>query len=228
MTKLLSILFAASITLSCSCAHAPKPKPVPDIAAETIPNVVSLREDGNTFCSGFVIKGTGLIATADHCVDAGGFFFEVEWEGEVFNVAIVDVDEFEDAAILRPIDFVIPPEAGLVLSNTPVVAGQLVVSVGHALGIHQDTVTTGIVSHPHQELDSGQYYIMVDSAILGGMSGGPSVNSYGEVIGINIFSLVDQTLCLDAVTPCEPQFIRSPLHGLSPVETLKQLLSHRK
>jgi S1-C subfamily serine protease len=65
-----------------------------------------------------------------------------------------------------------------------------VVAIGTALGDFQNTVTAGVVSAIHRQLDDGdtavQDLIQTDAAINHGNSGGPLLDLNGNVIGINV------------------------------------------
>jgi 2-alkenal reductase len=68
--------------------------------------------------------------------------------------------------------------------------GETVIAIGSPLGEFRNTVTSGVVSATHRNLDTGNGYqleglIQTDAAINHGNSGGPLVNLAGEVVGIN-------------------------------------------
>jgi 2-alkenal reductase len=66
--------------------------------------------------------------------------------------------------------------------------GQPVVAIGSALGDFRNTVTAGVVSALHRDLDGGTVrdLIQTDAAINHGNSGGPLIDMSGKVIGINV------------------------------------------
>jgi serine protease Do len=71
--------------------------------------------------------------------------------------------------------------------------GELVIAIGNALGTLDDTVTVGVVSALDREIKKDGYTIDViqtDAAINNGNSGGPLINSFGEVIGITNAKMV--------------------------------------
>lgn len=73
--------------------------------------------------------------------------------------------------------------------------GEYVMAVGNANG-YGLSVTTGVVSAPYRTFEDGNtliYAIQTDAAINSGNSGGPLLNIYGTVIGINSFKIVTET-----------------------------------
>ena len=67
--------------------------------------------------------------------------------------------------------------------------GNSVFAIGSSKGMEY-TLSQGIITHAERELD-GVVYVQHDAAISGGNSGGPLVNVYGEVIGINTMTIID-------------------------------------
>ena len=66
-------------------------------------------------------------------------------------------------------------------------SGELVIAIGNAMGQLDDTVTVGVVSATNRDISASGYMIKViqtDAAINNGNSGGPLLNSFGEVVGI--------------------------------------------
>jgi putative serine protease PepD len=144
-----------------------------------------------------VSSGTGVILTADgevltnaHVVEGGGSI-RVTLVGEArARVAdIVGVDRGADLALLQ-----IQGASGLPTvrlgDSSAVQVGDDVVAIGNALALRGGpTVTRGIVSALDRTLDTDTGtmtgLIQTDASISSGNSGGPLVNAFGEVIGIN-------------------------------------------
>ncbi len=141
--------------------------------------------------SGFVISDDGYILTNHHVIaDADEIKVKFSDRRE-FDARVIGSDEQYDVALLK-IDARDLPELRLGDSSR-LKPGQWAVAIGSPLGLEQ-SVTAGIVSavgrsNPY----SGQRYvpfIQTDVAINRGNSGGPLLNTSGEVVGINsqIFS----------------------------------------
>ncbi len=105
-----------------------------------------------------------------------------------FDAEIVGYDVAEDIAVLK-----VTTNQKLTVAefgnSDDLRVGELVVAIGNPLGFELfGSVTTGIVSALDREVtinDSKMKLIQTDTAINSGNSGGPLINSYGQVIGIN-------------------------------------------
>lgn len=150
------------------------------------PAVVLIRTD-KAQGSGFLMKADGTIATNAHVI-AGASTIEVKLAtGEVYRrVFVVTMDESEDVAILR-IEAVDLPVLSLANSND-VKVGDDVLLVGAPLGL-EETISTGLVSAIRVS-ESGLRVIQTTAAASPGSSGGPLLNSKGEVIGLLSFGAV--------------------------------------
>ncbi len=146
---------------------------------------------GTSLGSGFVISGDGYVLTNFHVIDGADKVTVTLPDRREFEAEVVGSDEQYDVAVLKiKADGLRWLRAG---NSTSVEAGQWVVAIGSPFGLDH-SVTAGIVSavgrsNPY----SGQSYvpfIQTDVAINRGNSGGPLLNTSGEVVGINsqIFS----------------------------------------
>ena len=75
-------------------------------------------------------------------------------------------------------------------------AGELAIAIGNAMGTFDDTVTVGVISAPSREINRNGYHvdiIQTDTAVNPGNSGGPLINSFGEVIGIINAKIITST-----------------------------------
>ncbi len=142
--------------------------------------------------SGFLIDEQGHILTNSHVV-AGADLIEVSLgeRGEQgrFRARVVGRDERNDVALLK----IAPGQRKLkplpLGDSSAVRVGQRVLAIGNPFGF-QSTLTTGVVSATDRTVQTGpqtfvDQAIQTDAAINRGNSGGPLLNSKGEVIGIN-------------------------------------------
>ena len=135
--------------------------------------------------SGFFIDDQGTIVTNYHVIDMGSqMSVQVSDSGSYDVEKIIDFSPVYDLAILK-IDITGNPY--LDIRETPAKTGEQVYAVGSALGVLTGSFTTGTISSVSRTVGLIDC-IQMDAAISHGNSGGPLVDAYGEVVGINTFS----------------------------------------
>lgn len=144
--------------------------------------------------SGFIITSDGLVITNKHVVaDTEATYTILTNDKKKFNVEKIYRDPLNDAAILKITGAGLKPlKLG---DSSKLKLGQLAVAIGTPLGEFTNTVTVGVVSGLGRGITAGSPFegyvekldnvIQTDAAISPGNSGGPLLNSAGEVIGIN-------------------------------------------
>ncbi len=165
--------------------------------------------------SGFIINEEGNVLTNYHVIElaitANGGSNKVTVkmsDGQEVEADIVNYDQDRDIAMLKLVEGTKVPGVAELGDSSALYVGQEVIAIGTPLGTNfAQTCTKGIVSGVNRSLDdessngaavqseseTSYEYIQTDTAINSGNSGGPLINSQGQVIGINTAKLSSST-----------------------------------
>jgi S1-C subfamily serine protease len=136
--------------------------------------------------SGFILDKQGHILTNNHVVEGAQRVEVTLWNKKKYKATVLGTDKAHDLALLQITNAPDLTPATLAQSNNLLV-GQRVYAIGNPFGF-QGTMTRGIISALRSvQLPSGMRIdnaIQTDASVNPGNSGGPLLNSHGEVIGI--------------------------------------------
>ncbi len=140
--------------------------------------------------SGFIIDPAGYVVTNNHVIADADEITVTLADDRRLQARVIGRDAKTDLALLK-VESDTPLHAVGFGDSRSTRVGDWVVAIGNPFGLG-GTVTAGIVSARHRDINSGPYddFIQTDASINRGNSGGPMFNLDGEVVGVNtaIFS----------------------------------------
>ena len=169
--------------------------PLQEIYSRNIGSVASISATGY---NGARSTGTGVILSADGYIVTNAHVVEDSYsvsvqlsDDRVLSAAIIGSDEISDLAVLQiQAESLTPAQFG---DSTQLRVGDTVVAIGDPLGVKfRGTYTDGIVSAINRDVEMEgrtMTLIQTNAALNSGNSGGPLINCYGQVIGINTMKI---------------------------------------
>ena len=176
--------------------------------------------------SGFVITDTGLIATNYHVVEMAASKpeqYRIEYlsaSGETNSLTLVDVDVVNDLALVKANSQIAPV---LPLAVIEPAIGVPVYALGNPLDLGL-TVVPGTYNGINQT--SYHPRVHFTGSLNSGMSGGPTLNESGEVVGINVSTAGNQVSFLVPVTALQQLLSQHQLRGHG-VENIRQRIAQQ-
>ena len=161
-----------------------------EIYDRNIPSVVSVLCDSGTG-SGVVLSADGYIVTNCHVVEGATKISILLSDERQIAAELVGADAVSDLAVLRiEATSLTPAEFG---DSSVLDVGDSVAAIGDPLGVEfRGTMTNGIVSAINRNVATGgrtMTLIQTNAALNSGNSGGPLINCYGQVVGINTMKI---------------------------------------
>jgi 2-alkenal reductase len=203
-------LATATVRPTLTPAPADTPTPNPMIKPDVIPVIeevivsvtqsvvtvvnkhnheLAYNDDGRVVGSGIIIDSRGYIATNYHVIKNPGQLSIVLSDGREIEAELIASKADQDLAVLK-ISLINLPAIHWG-DSTKIRQGQTVYALGSPLGDFPNSVSVGIVSGLNRALEMDGYVIdsliQTDAAINRGSSGGPLINTRGDVIGLNTF-----------------------------------------
>ncbi len=147
--------------------------------------------------TGFIITSNGYVLTNRHVVaDESATYAVLLFDGAQKNGTVIFRDPELDLAILKIYGTTF--KTATLGDSDSLKLGQTVIAIGNALGEYNNSVSTGIISGKNRTLEANdgtrivqlKNVLQTDAAINPGNSGGPLVNMQGEVIGVNVATII--------------------------------------
>lgn len=188
---------AVQETVAVSAGPAPEADgtlSLQDIYVKCIPSVVSITTQsrgGSATGTGVIASQDGYIVTNYHVIEGGESYTVQLTDDRVLSAGLVGSDPTSDLAVLHiDADGLTSAEFG---DSDVLRVGDSVVAIGDPLGVeYRGTMTNGIVSAINRDVSVNgrtMNLIQTNAALNSGNSGGPLINSYGQVVGINTMKI---------------------------------------
>ena len=157
----------------------------------TVTVFASMNDGSAMVGTGVIFTSDGYILTNAHVIAGGAECYVVLDTGKNYRASLLGLDEEKDLAVIK-ITAKAPPAAEFGDSDALTV-GDTVYAIGNPLGVElRGTLTDGIVSAINRDVDVDgvtMTLIQTNAALNNGNSGGPLINRYGQVIGINVMKM---------------------------------------
>lgn len=168
-----------------------------EIYRKNIASVVSIQctgSQGTSSGTGVIFSEDGYIITNAHVISDAWNICVTLTDQSQYNAAIIGQDTVSDLAVLYiAAENLTPAEFG---DSSMLEVGDSVAAIGDPLGMElRGTMTPGIISGINRDVSIDGYsmtLIQTNAALNPGNSGGPLLNCYGQVIGINTLKLSNQ------------------------------------
>lgn len=164
--------------------------------------VVTGMRSGSAIGTGIIMTQDGYVLTNAHVIEGGSSCTVVLSSGESYEAQLVGFDAAQDIAVLKA-DATGLPAAEFGTSDTLVV-GEKVYAIGNPLGVElRGTLTDGLISAINRDVEMNgttMTLLQTNAALNSGNSGGPLINAYGQVIGINTMKMDTPRYSADVAT----------------------------
>ena len=165
-----------------------------EIYERNIISVVSISctyPGGSSSGTGVILSEDGYIVTNCHVVENAETVTLLLHDGRTLHASIIGTDVITDLAVLHvSANDLVPAQLG---DSSSLRVGDTVVAIGDPLGVElRGTMTDGIISAINRDVNVDgrtMNLIQTNAALNSGNSGGPLINCYGQVIGINTMKM---------------------------------------
>ncbi|MCV6599660.1 MAG: S1C family serine protease [Alphaproteobacteria bacterium] len=177
-----AIIFIISICIWCIYQTHINRLDVNELKKSVVEIVVKDLNDQEVLLGSGLYVGNGLFITNTHIIMSGPEFLICDYRGENYKVeGVVKYDENLDLAIIKTVEVLNIPKADIANTKKSKI-GEEILTIGNPNGF-KNSITEGIISGI-RTIDEKKM-IQISAPITSGSSGGPLINKFGKVIGIN-------------------------------------------
>lgn len=207
---------ADGTTLNISTAHM-KELTLQNIYKKVAPSVVTItcQTTGSSSSggTGIIMSSGGYIITNYHVIESSSSITVILNDGTEYSASITGTDETSDLAVLKiEASGLQPAEFG---NSNDLEVGDTVMAIGNPLGAElKGTFTNGIISAINRDISlngKSMTLIQTNAALNSGNSGGPLINIYGQVIGINTMKMSSYYSTIEGLGFAIPVSIAKPI-----------------
>ncbi|MBR1845836.1 MAG: trypsin-like peptidase domain-containing protein [Oscillospiraceae bacterium] len=194
-----------SLTLDVRSAAGKEPLSYQEIYTRCLPSTVSITvydgDGGGGTGTGIIMTEDGYILTCQHVVKGGASCEVTTWDDKTYDALLVGGDAQTDLAVLK-IDArgLQPAEFG---DSDELTVGDEALAIGDPLGTElRGTLTNGIISAINRNVTMNTYgmtLLQTTAALNSGNSGGPLLNIYGQVVGVNNMKMVSTDVTVEGL-----------------------------
>ena len=156
----------------------------------SVVSIVTTKRSGSASGTGILMSADGYVITNHHVISDATSVSVLTSDDQLLEAQLVGSDETSDLAVLKVDGTFTPAQFG---DSGMLRVGDTVVAIGDPLGVSlRGTMTNGIISAINRDLTVGDRtmtLIQTNAALNNGNSGGPLINCYGQVIGINTMKM---------------------------------------
>ena len=175
-----------------------------EIYAKVAPSVVTITVYGDysgAYATGIILSQDGYILTNQHVVALQSYAQVTTADNQVYDALLVGEDPNSDLALLKvEAQGLTPAQFG---TSDELLVGDECFAIGNPLGInYRGSFSNGIVSALNRNVNMNDYtmtLIQTTAALNSGNSGGPLINIYGQVIGVNNMKIMSSETTVEGL-----------------------------
>lgn len=172
------------------------PQQIYQLVNPAVVTVLGYAMDGQSVGTGILFSENGFLLTNAHVIEGCHAAVAALPSGKTYDVTMVGYDYDEDLAVLKIESDGEPFPCVVFGDSRKLWVGEPAYAIGNPLGVDlRGTFTSGVISGLSREIEVGGTslrLLQTDAALNSGNSGGPLINQYGQVIGINTAKMQSQ------------------------------------